>query len=229
MKLAIFDLDGTLLNTIADLGAACNHALAAFGYPLHTPEDYPRLVGNGVNRLIERALPPEARSEAEVLRLREAFVPFYNAHNKVQTRPYEGIPELLAALKSRGWRLAVASNKYQAATADIVNHYFPHVFDVVLGEREGCPRKPDPHIVSDILTLIASSELSLPAQKPVTRAVTAVYIGDSDVDMLTAHNAALPAVACTWGFCSRSTLLQYSPWAVADHPGQLLHILSQTL
>ena len=143
----IFDLDGTLINTISDLGQACNHALSACGFPTHKIEDYPRLVGNGVNKLIERALPEEYRNEETVLRLREYFVPYYDEHNCDFTRPYDGIPELLEALKQKGdeamrrkgeqWFLAVASNKYQAATEKIVAQLFPGVFDLVLGEREG--------------------------------------------------------------------------------------------
>jgi phosphoglycolate phosphatase len=157
----IFDLDGTLINTISDLGQACNYALSACGFPTHKIEDYPRLVGNGVNKLIERALPEEHRNEETVLRLREYFVPYYDEHNCDYTRPYDGIPELLEALKRKGDEamrqngepllLAVASNKYQAATEKIVAQLFPGIFDVVLGEREGVERKPNPQIVYDII------------------------------------------------------------------------------
>ena len=146
----IFDLDGTLLNTINDLGYACNHALEACGFPTHPIEEYPRLVGNGVNKLIERALPEGEKTEETVLRVREFFVPYYDAHNCDYTHPYDGIPELLATLLSQGHHLAVASNKYQAATEKIVAHFFPGIFDIVLGERTGIPRKPDPQIVYDI-------------------------------------------------------------------------------
>ena len=155
--LLIFDLDGTLINTIDDLGQACNHALSACGFPTHKIEDYPRLVGNGINKLIERALPEEHRNEATMLRLREHFVPFYDQHNCDLTRPYDGIPELLQTLKAAGHTLTVASNKYQAATEKIVAHYFPNTFDVVLGERVGVPRKPDPQIVWDILASLPST------------------------------------------------------------------------
>ena len=130
----IFDLDGTLINTISDLGQACNHALAACGYPTHKIEDYPRLVGNGINKLIERALPKEHQKEETVLQVREYFVPYYDEHNCDLTRPYDGITELLQTLKTEGHLLAVASNKYQAATEKIVAQLFPNIFDVVLGE-----------------------------------------------------------------------------------------------
>ena len=161
-QVIIFDLDGTLLNTIADLGAACNYALSRCGLPTHAPNEYPRLVGNGINRLIERALPDEykALNEAErtrhVMRIRQEFVPYYNAHNCDLTRPYDGILETLEMLKKKGIHLAVASNKYHEATLQIVHHFFGDTFDSVFGEREGIPRKPDPHIVRDILQDIGS-------------------------------------------------------------------------
>ena len=213
--LIIFDLDGTLINTIDDLGQACNHALSVCGFPTHRIEDYPRLVGNGINRLIERALPQEHRNEATVLRLREHFVPYYDAHNCDLTRPYDGIPELLKALKAAGHTLAVASNKYQAATEKIVAHFFPNTFDVILGERVGIPRKPDPQIVWDIIHRLSplASHLS-----PM------YYIGDSLVDAETAKAAKLPFVACTWGFCTREQLQTAQPDYTISHPLELLNI-----
>ena len=213
--LIIFDLDGTLINTIDDLGQACNHALTVCGFPTHRIEDYPRLVGNGINRLIERALPQEHRNEATVLRLREHFVPYYDAHNCDLTRPYDGIPELLKALKAAGHTLAVASNKYQAATEKIVAHFFPNMFDVVLGERVGVARKPDPQIVWDIIHRLSplASHLS-----PM------YYIGDSLVDAETAKAAKLPFVACTWGFCTREQLQTAQPDYTISHPLELLNI-----
>ena len=185
--LIIFDLDGTLINTIDDLGQACNHALYACGFPTHKIEDYPRLVGNGINKLIERALPEEHRQQATVLRLREYFVPYYDAHNCDLTHPYDGIPELLQALKAAGHTLAVASNKYQAATEKIVAQLFPNTFDVVLGERDGIARKPDPQIVWDIVERTAHSAYSLEL-----RSKGILYIGDSLVDAETAKAANLP-------------------------------------
>ena len=214
--LIIFDLDGTLINTIDDLGQACNHALSACGFPTHTIEDYPRLVGNGINKLIERALPEQHRNETTVLRLREYFVPFYNKHNCDLTRPYNGIPELLKALKAAGHTLAVASNKYQAATEKIVAHFFPNTFDVVLGERVDVPRKPDPQIVWDILASLPSTI----NHKPST-----LYVGDSLVDAATAKAANLPFVACTWGFCTKEQLLTAQPDYMITHPLELLNII----
>lgn len=214
--LLIFDLDGTLINTIDDLGQACNHALSACGFPTHKIEDYPRLVGNGINKLIERALPEEHRNEATVLRLREHFVPFYDQHNCDLTRPYDGIPELLQTLKAAGHTLAVASNKYQAATEKIVAHFFPNTFDVVLGEREGIPRKPNPQIVWDILASLPSTI----NHKPST-----LYVGDSLVDAATARAANLPFVACTWGFCTKEQLLTVTPDHMVNHPLEILTLI----
>ena len=212
--LIIFDLDGTLINTIDDLGQACNYALQACGFATHKIEDYPRLVGNGINKLIERALPEEHRNEATVLRLREYFVPFYDEHNCDLTRPYEGIPELLHTLKEAGHILAIASNKYQAATEKIVAQLFPNTFDVVLGEREGIARKPDPQIVYDILSTLSpiASKLS-----------PSLYVGDSLVDAATAKAAKLPFIACTWGFCTEEQLLTANPDYLVHHPSDILN------
>ena len=214
--LLIFDLDGTLINTIDDLGQACNHALSACGFPTHTIEDYPRLVGNGINKLIERALPEQHRNETTVLRLREYFVPFYDKHNCDLTRPYNGIPELLKALKAAGHTLAVASNKYQAATEKIVAHFFPNTFDVVLGERVGVPRKPDPQIVWDIIHRLSPLASNL---SPI------YYVGDSLVDAATARAADLPFVACTWGFCTKEQLQTAQPNYMVSHPSEILGCL----
>lgn len=213
-SLVIFDLDGTLLNTIDDLGYACNHALEACGFPTHAIEEYPRLVGNGVNKLIERALPEGQKDEETVLRVRAHFVPYYNAHNCDFTRPYDGIPELLESLKICGCMLAVASNKYQAATEKIVSHFFPGVFDVVLGEREGVPRKPDPQIVRDIEAKLQRNKV------PSTYSV--LYVGDSLVDQATAANAGVPFVACSWGFVAREKLVEAGCEHIIDSPRELL-------
>ena len=126
-KLVIFDLDGTLLNTIADLAQSTNYALAALGYPTHEEKEYNFMVGNGINKLFERALPEESRTEENVLRVRKEFVPYYDQHNADKSRPYPGITELLDELQAKGLQLAVASNKYQAATEKLIAHYFPNI------------------------------------------------------------------------------------------------------
>ena len=223
----IFDLDGTLINTISDLGQACNYALSACGFPTHKIEDYPRLVGNGVNKLIERALPEEHRNEETVLRLREYFVPYYDEHNCDFTRPYDGIPELLEALKQKGdeamrrkgerWFLAVASNKYQAATEKIVAQLFPGIFDIVLGEREGVERKPNPQIVYDIL--------EAKGERLEAKGEEILYIGDSLVDAETARAAGATLVLCTWGFGTREQMEGAKPDYLVDHPLEVLKVV----
>ena len=205
----IFDLDGTLLNTIDDLGYACNFALEKTGFPTHRIEEYPRMVGNGINNLIRRALPESERSEENISRVRAHFVPYYNHHNCDYTRPYEGIPELLKSLKVQGDQLAVASNKYQAATEKIVTHFFPGIFDVILGEREGVERKPNPQIVFDILSTLNIKHSTL-------------YLGDSLVDRDTAQNANVSFVACSWGFVSREALIEAGVGRIIDKPEELL-------
>lgn len=215
--IVIFDLDGTLLNTIDDLGYACNYALEQTGYPTFPIEDYPAKVGNGINNLIRRALPETERTEENILRVRAHFVPYYNAHNCDFTRPYKGIPELLATLKAQGHLLAVASNKYQAATEKIVEHFFPGLFDVVFGEREGIERKPNPQIVYDIV-----SKLS-----PLNAKRSSLYIGDSLVDRDTAQNAHVPFVACSWGFVPRETLLREGVTRIIDSPEEIINELKQ--
>ena len=177
-KLIIFDLDGTLLNTIADLAQSTNHALQALGYPTHPESAYNFMVGNGINKL--RARPPRRGKERRknVLRVRKKFVPYYDVHNADKSRPYPGIPELLEQLQEKGMILAVASNKYQSATVKLISHYFPHIrFTAVFGQREGVNVKPDPTVVHDILDITRISREDV------------LYVGDSGVDMQTAANA----------------------------------------
>ena len=224
----IFDLDGTLINTISDLGQACNHALAACGFPTHKIEDYPRLVGNGINKLIERALPEEHRQEETVLQVREYFVPYYDEHNCDLTHPYEGIPELLHALKAAGHQLAVASNKYQAATEKIVAQLFPGIFDIVLGERENVARKPDPQIVWDVVgSLEARGEEAMRrlGEEARRRLGDVLYVGDSLVDANTARAAGCTLVLCTWGFEAAEKLAAFEPDYLIEKPEEILEIV----
>lgn len=203
-KLAIFDLDGTLLNTIADLAQSTNQALAACGYPTHTTEAYRFFVGNGINKLFERALPESERNEENVLRIRSLFLPYYDRHNADFSKPYPGISSLLEELQAHGLQLAVASNKYQHATERLVAHYFPHIrFAAVFGQREGIPVKPHPQIVHDILHIIPT---------PLEQVI---YIGDSGVDMQTALHAGIDSIGVLWGFRPKEELEKFSPtWLV---------------
>lgn len=213
-KLAIFDLDGTLLNTIEDLGYAANHALQAHGYPTHSIASYPFFVGNGVRRLIERVLPEDARTEATIDRLLVTFKEYYNDHNTDYTKPYEGIPELLSLLSSRGVAIAVASNKYQAATEKLISHFFPTLsFIAVEGQKEGVPVKPDPSIVFEILA------------KAKTPKADTIYIGDSGVDMETARRACVDSVGVTWGFRPEKELVENHADTIVNSPGDIAKLI----
>lgn len=212
-QLAIFDLDGTLLDTVADLANATNQALAKCGYPTHPTEAYYRFVGNGINKLFARALPEEARTEDNVQRIRTLFIPYYNEHNADDSHPYPGIVELLTQLQSQGIQLAVASNKYQQATAKLVGHFFPNIrFAAVYGQREGVPIKPDPTIVNDILS-----------ETGISRAHT-LYIGDSGVDMQTARNASVESVGVTWGFRDEEELRTNGATHIIHHAKDILKL-----
>ena len=210
-KLVIFDLDGTLLNTIADLAQSTNHALAALGYPTHKEEEYNFMVGNGINKLFERALPEGEKTEENVLRVRKEFVPYYDQHNADKSCPYPGITELLDELQAKGLQVAVASNKYQAATEKLIAHYFPNIrFTAVFGQREGVNVKPDPTVVYDILKIAQISKEAV------------LYVGDSGVDMQTAVNSGVTSIGVTWGFRDRKELLANGAQYIADEPYEIM-------
>ena len=210
-KLIIFDLDGTLLNTIADLASATNHALAANGYPQHATEEYRFFVGNGINKLFERALPDGEKTETNVLRIRQSFIHYYDVHCADLTRPYPGIPELLNTLQQKGIQIAVASNKYQRATGKLIPHFFPDIrFTAILGQREWIPRKPDPQIVHEIIKLAGVQPEDV------------LYVGDSNVDMQTALHAKVDGIGVTWGFRPRTELEEGHPFAIIDKASDLL-------
>ena len=214
-KLIIFDLDGTLLNTIADLAQSTNHALQILGYPTHEESAYNMMVGNGINKLFERALPEGEKTEENVLRVRREFIPFYDLHNADKSRPYPGIPQLLEKLQEQGMLLAVASNKYQAATAKLIAHYFPNIrFTAVFGQRDGINVKPDPTIVHDILDIAKVSKEDV------------LYVGDSGVDMQTAANAGVTACGVTWGFRPRTELEEFNPEYIVDKADVIAEIVA---
>lgn len=212
-KLVIFDLDGTLLDTIADLAQSTNYALEQNGFPTHPTEEYPFFVGNGINKLFERALPEGEKTEQNIQRVRKCFLPHYDRHNTDYSRPYPGIPALLAGLQNANVLLAVASNKYQEATRKLIAHYFPTVFfSEILGQREGIPVKPDPSIVDEIL------------RQTGMRREDTLYVGDSGVDMQTALNSQVSACGVTWGFRPRAELENFHPDYLVDTPEEILKI-----
>lgn len=213
-RLVIFDLDGTLLDTIADLATAANHALRVCGYPVHSVETLRTFVGNGIGKLLERSLPLVERTGENVERLRAEFIPYYNEHNTDLSVPYPGVPALLGQIAACGVMLAVASNKYQTATEKLVKYYFPEIpFAKVYGQRDGIPVKPNPAVVHDIM---ASAGVA---------AESVLYVGDSGVDMQTAINAGVDAVAVSWGFRPRSELEAFRPLAVVDSAGEILRYI----
>ena len=213
-KTFIFDLDGTLLDTLQDLADSVNHALRQYGMPEHSLDDIRRFVGNGVRLLMERAVPEGAQHPL----FEEAFATFrqyYMQHSLDTTRPYDGIVETIHELKQRGCRLAVVSNKMMAATQELVAHFFPDI-EVAIGEHEaaGIRKKPAPDTVDEALR-----------QLGVTRE-GAVYVGDSDVDLLTARNSGLPCISVLWGFRDREFLEEHGATFFAAAPADVVEALA---
>ena len=209
----IFDLDGTLLDTLDDLAASVNYALRTHGMPGHSTDDVRRFVGNGVRKLMERAVPDGADNP----RFDVAFATFrqhYMAHSLDTTRPYKGVPETLAALKARGCRLAVVSNKMMAATQSLCSHFFPDTIEVAIGEHEaeGIRKKPAPDTV-----IAALDALGVGKER-------AVYVGDSDVDIQTARNSGLPCISVLWGFRDRDFLKQHGAESFISTPSELIDV-----
>lgn len=211
----IFDLDGTLLDTLTDLAASTNYALRKYGMPEHSIDDVRRFVGNGVRKLMERAVPDGADNPL----FDEAFATFrlhYMEHSLDTTRPYDGIPEVLAELHRRGCHIAVVSNKMMAATQELCRHFFPDTVEVAIGEHEaaGIRKKPAPDTVFEALR-----SLGVPSD---STSPSAVYVGDSEVDIQTARNAALPCISVLWGFRDRDFLLQHGADTLISAPQELL-------
>lgn len=213
-KLVIFDLDGTLLNTIEDLGQAANYALERNGYATHSMASYPYFVGNGVRRLMTRVLPEDARDDETVDRVLGDFITYYDDHCTDYTKPYNGMPELLQDLKDLGVAIAVASNKYQKAVTKIINHYFADIpFIAIEGHRDGVNVKPDPSVVFSILSTAKCPKADT------------LYVGDSGIDMETARRACIDSVGVTWGFRSKKELVEYHADAIVNNPVDILAIV----
>ena len=210
-KTYIFDLDGTLLDTLTDLAASCNYALRTHGMPEHSIDDVRRFVGNGVRKLMERAVPDgEVNPDFEVTFA--TFREYYMQHSLDTTKPYPGIEDVLTELKARGCRLAVVSNKMMAATVELCKHFFPDTIEVAIGENEaeGIRKKPAPDTVFAALKRLGVS------------GDNAVYVGDSDVDLATAHNSNLPCISVLWGFRDRDFLLDHGATTLITSPKELL-------
>ena len=213
-SLLIFDLDGTLLDTVADLATSTNYALTQCGFSIHKTDDYRFFVGNGINKLFERALPEKSRTSENILQVRNHFLKHYEFHNTDLTTPYPGVIKLLKELQASKIKLAVASNKYQQATGKLIRHFFPEItFIAVFGQREGIPTKPDSRIIHDILSIAKVKKEEV------------LYIGDSGVDMQTAQNAGIDAAGVTWGFRPRIELEKFSPKYIVSEAKEISKII----
>ena len=196
----IFDLDGTLLNTIDDLTDAGNHVCAAHGWPTHSVDEFKRMVGNGIPNLVRR-FTPVGLGKDELAGALAEFSAYYDIHKEDKTAPYPGVPGLLAALKGQGVRLAVLSNKAHALAGPVVEGYFPGVFEYVQGALPDVPVKPDPTLLNRLMEQLG------------TKPGNTLFVGDSDVDVLTGKNGGLTVAGVLWGFRNRAEL----EGAGADH------------
>ena len=207
----VFDLDGTLLDTLGDLAASTNYALRTYGMPEHSLDDVRRFVGNGVRVLMERAV-PQGADNPQFEAAFQTFREHYMQHSLDTTKPYDGIIETLEALEAEGCRLAVVSNKMMAATQELCRHFFRDTIEVAIGEHEaqGIRKKPAPDTVNEAFRQLGVGK------------VRAVYVGDSDVDILTARHSGLPCISVLWGFRDRDFLIQHGAETFISAPSELL-------
>lgn len=214
IKLLIFDLDGTLLNTLEDLTDSTNYALKYFDYPQRTIEEVRNFVGNGVAKLIERAI-PNGKNNENFDKCLEIFKENYAKNMNNKTAPYNGIVELLQNLKSKNYKIAVVSNKFDAAVKELCKKYFPNLIDIAAGENEklGIKKKPAPDTVNQVL-----EKFKIPNTQ-------AIYIGDSEVDIMTAQNAQMPCISVTWGFKDKDFLLKNNAKIIINSPDEIISIL----
>ena len=211
-KMLIFDMDGTILYTLEDLKNTTNYALNEHGFTERTLEEVRRFVGNGIHKLIERAV-PEGTSDADIEAVFTTFEIYYKDHCMDTTRPYDGINDLLTKLRAKGYMTAVVSNKVDFAVQDLVKDFFAGQFDIAIGEREGVRKKPAPDSVYEVL-----KEFDLKKDE-------VIYIGDSDVDVETARNAGVACCAVSWGFRSVESLKEAGAERIAANPQALLAML----
>lgn len=205
----IFDLDGTLLNTLADLAASCNHALRANGMPERTVDEVRRFVGNGVKMLMQRAV-PDGLDNPKFEKTYADFRQHYLIHSLDTTQPYPGITEMLGCLKSEGKNIAVVSNKFYAATQELCQHFFGEYVSVAIGERENIRKKPAPDTVIEALRQLGVNREN------------AVYIGDSDVDIATARNSFMPCISVLWGFRDKHFLTEHGAVTFISSPDEII-------
>jgi phosphoglycolate phosphatase len=211
-KVAVFDMDGTILNTLDDMTVACNHTLSAMGMPLRTMDEIRMFVGNGIPKLVER-IAPAGTDEATLKKMLEIFMEFYSAHSMDKTGPYAGVPELLKKLKDNGIKLACVSNKADAAMRKLCDEFFNGLFDDAEGERAGVNKKPAPDMVWAALEKIGAEKKD------------AVYIGDSNVDYETAVNSEIDCISVSWGFRSREFLENLGSKFIVDTPEEVFDVI----
>ena len=209
----IFDLDGTLLNTLGDLTSSVNAVMSAHGFPTLSAHDVQQRVGHGIRNLMAKSV-PEGTDEATIDVCMDEMISYYSKHLNVHTRAYDGVPAAIKAIDEAGLKIAVLSNKYDAGAKELIHDFFPSRVDLTLGERPGVPRKPDPTSTFEILKRLNAD--------PATTA----FVGDSSTDMRTAKNAGLLAVGVTWGFRSREDLEEGGADIVITHPSELPPLLT---
>ncbi len=209
IKLMIFDLDGTILNTLEDLYFSANYALTQNQFPERSLDEIRQFVGNGIRKLMERIV-PENTSETKIQQVHEVFTSHYEKHCADHTAPYSGIPEVLRKIRLSGCKTAVVSNKADYAVQILCQKYFPDLFDVAIGEKNNIRKKPAPDAVFSVL-----EKLNIQPEQ-------AIYIGDSDVDILTAEHAHMPCISVEWGFRDRNFLLQHGAKKIISRPEELL-------
>ncbi|MBP9986426.1 MAG: HAD family hydrolase [Bacteroidales bacterium] len=222
-KLILFDLDGTLLNTLGGIGSACNEMLAKYNFPTWDIPEYVNFVGSGGRALIKDSLPLiMSKNESFVDEAREVYLGFYRANLARLTSPYEGIPELLAELQRRGVLIALTTNKFHDGAEYLMHHFFPEIrFAAIQGHIPGFAVKPDPQIPE---AAIATNRKSLPDGETISKDEM-LYIGDSDIDMQTASNLGVESVGVTWGFRSREILKKNGACHIVDKPSNILDLI----
>ena len=212
----LFDLDGTLLDTLSDLYLAVNHALAAFGMPQRSVDEVRMFVGNGIKSLIDRAVPDGTppQTTAQVL---SVFRDYYSKNSRVNTAPYDGILLVLRSLAQKGYKMAVVSNKIDSAVKELKCDFFAEFISVAIGDREGKNKKPAPDSLYEAMALLGAEKEEC------------LYIGDSDVDIETAKNAGIPCIGCAWGFRGRDFLREHGlpDDRIADSPADLYRVLTE--
>ena len=210
----VFDMDGTVLNTLYDLTASVNHVLTQFGMPLRRQDEYRMFFGNGIRFAIKCAA-PEGTSDETLDRMLPLFREHYDAHCLDNTKPYDGIPELMRRLKDDGYKIAIVSNKIDSAVKELHERFFSDCVDVAIGEQEGIRRKPAPDMVMEALRLLDSKQEE------------AIYIGDSEVDIQTADNSGLDCISVLWGFRDRELLIKNGAKVFAETPMDVYDIVAK--